>query len=133
LNVSFVIFWLKKHGHTFNTNILPKLEIGVAGFRYDHQDNENYVNAKFSILSESVLNPGLTVGIEGVANIRERSAYAVASKALPFGFRMHVSAGNGRFDGVFAGIEKNLNPISVLTGNNVFPETTLIAEYDVSI
>lgn len=114
----------------FNTNILPKLEIGVAGFRYDHQDNENYVNAKFSILSESVLNPGLAVGIEDIANTRERSAYAVASKALPFGFRMHVGAGNGRFDGVFAGIEKTLNPISVLTGNNVFPATTLIAEYD---
>jgi hypothetical protein len=30
---------------------------------------------------------------------RERSYYAVASKALPFGFRIHAGVGNGRFDG----------------------------------
>lgn len=114
----------------FNTNVLPKLELGVAGFRYDGQDNENYINAKFSIVPETVLTPGFAVGVEDIANTDERSAYAVASKALPFGFRIHAGAGNGRFDGVFAGIEKTINPVSIITGNNAFPATTLIAEYD---
>jgi hypothetical protein len=114
----------------FNTNLLPKLELGVAGFRYDGQDNKNYVNAKFSIVPETVLTPGLAVGVEDISGADKRSAYAVASKALPLGFRIHAGVGDGRFNGVFAGIEKTINPVSVITGSNAFPATTLIAEYD---
>jgi hypothetical protein len=114
----------------FNTNVLPKLELGVAGFRYDGQDNKNYVNAKFSVVPETVLSPGLALGVEDIAGEEKRSAYAVASKALPLGFRIHAGVGDGRFNGVFAGIEKTINPVSIITGNNVFPATTLIAEYD---
>lgn len=115
---------------TFNTNIAPNLEIGVAGFRYDGRNNENYLNAKFSVVPETVLSPGFSIGVEDMAGDSQRSLYAVASKALPFGFRIHAGAGNGRFSGVFGGIEKTLNPLSVITGNNVFPATSLIAEYD---
>jgi hypothetical protein len=114
----------------FNTNLAPNVELGVAGFRYDGQDNKNYVNAKFSLAPETVFTPGLAVGVEDIGNTDKRSVYAVASKALPLGFRIHAGVGNGRFDGVFAGLEKTLNPVSVMTGNNAFPATTLIAEYD---
>lgn len=124
-------YHLKEGGvGVFNANILPKLEMGVAGFRYDGQDNKNYVNAKFSVVPETVFTPGLAVGAEDLANTDKRSFYAVASKALPFGFRIHAGTGNGRFDGMFAGIEKTINPVSIITGNNAFPATTLIAEYD---
>lgn len=115
---------------SFNTNIAPNLEVGVAGFRYDGQKNENYVNAKFSLVRETVLTPGLSIGAEDIAGHNQRSVYAVASKALPFGFRIHAGTGNGRFNGVFGGIEKTINPLSIITGNNAFPATTLIAEYD---
>lgn len=114
----------------FNTNVAPNLELSIAGFRYDGKENKNYLNAKFGLVPETVFTPGLAVGIEDLGNTDKRSAYAVASKALPFGFRMHIGAGSGRFNGVFAGFEKTLNPISVITGNNAFPATTLIAEYD---
>lgn len=114
----------------FNVNVAPKVELGVAGFRYDGQDNKNYLNAKFSVVSETVFNPGLAVGVEDIGNTEKRSVYAVTSKALPFGFRMHLGAGSGRYNGVFAGLEKTLNPVRVITGNNTFPATTLIAEYD---
>jgi len=114
----------------FNTNIAPNLEVGVAGFRYDGQDNKTYINAKFGIIPEKVLTPGLAFGVEDAANKSERSYYAVASKGLPFGFRIHAGYGNGRYDGVFASIEKTINPVSVLTGDSAFPATTLIAEYD---
>ncbi len=114
----------------FNTNVLPKLELGVAGFRYDGQDNNNYINAKFSVLPETVLSPGLALGVEDISGSSKRSAYAVASKALPLGFRIHAGVGDGRFNGVFGGIEKTINPVSIITGNNAFPATTLIAEYD---
>jgi len=115
---------------TFNTNIVPNVEVGVTGFRYDSQQNKTNMNAKFGIVPETVLTPGLSVGVEDIANHDKRSSYVVASKTLPFGFRIHAGTGNGNFHGVFAGIEKTLNPISMLTGNDTFPATTLIAEYD---
>jgi len=115
---------------SFNTNVAPNFEIGVAAFRYDGHSNENYLNAKFGIVPETVMTPGIAIGVEDIANHHERSVYAVASKALPLGFRIHAGTGGGRFGGVFAGIEKTISPLSVLTGNNTFPATTLIAEYD---
>lgn len=115
---------------TFTTNVAPNLELGVAAFRYDGQSNKNYLSGKFSIVPETILLPGLAVGVEDITNSDQRSIYAVASKALPFGFRVHAGTGNGRFNGVFAGIEKTINPLSIITGNNAFPATTLIAEYD---
>lgn len=112
-------------------NIAPKLEVGLAGFRYDDaRGNASLVNAKYSLFSESILTPGLAIGVEDIGRQRQRSVYAVASKALPFGFRLHAGVGNGRFDGMFASIEKTINPVSVLSGNNTFPATTLIAEFD---
>lgn len=118
---------------TFNTNITGKLELGVAGFRYDsqaNQQNHTYVNAKYGVLPETVLTPGLAIGVEDIANLDKRTFYAAASKALPFGFRIHAGIGNGRYDGMFAALEKTINPVGIITGNNVFPATSLIAEWD---
>lgn len=129
--VSLGYYHLKDGGvGSFNTNLAPNLELGVAAFRYDGQSNKNYLNAKFAVVPETVLTPGLAIGVENISSGDNRSAYVVASKALPLGFRMHVGTGNGRFNGVFAGIEKTINPISIITGNNAFPATSLIAEYD---
>lgn len=115
----------------FDMSLLPNLEVGVAGFRYDDSSaNKTYVNAKLSLLPETILTPGVAVGVEDIGAQRDRSFYAAASKALPFGFRIHAGVGNGRFDGMFASLEKTINPVSVLTGNNTFPATTLIAEFD---
>ncbi|HWQ61416.1 MAG TPA: YjbH domain-containing protein [Negativicutes bacterium] len=115
----------------FDVSLLPNLEVGAAGFRYnDSSTNKTYVNAKFGLLPETILTPGVAVGVEDIAAERERSLYAVASKALPFGFRIHAGVGNGRFDGMFASLEKTINPVSVISGNNTFPATTLIAEFD---
>lgn len=115
----------------FNMNLAANLEVGFAGFRFDDSSlNKNLVNAKFGLLSEKVLTPGVAIGVEDIGNVQKRTAYAVASKGLPFGFRIHAGVGNGRYDGAFAALEKTINPISVLTGNNAFPATTLIAEFD---
>jgi hypothetical protein len=115
---------------TFDTNLVPNLELGVSAFHNDGQENTNNLNAKFAVLPETVLKPGLAIGGEDLGNNNQRSLYAVASKALPFGFRLHVGAGDGRFNGIFAGVEKTINPISIITGTNAFPTTTLLAEYD---
>ena len=118
---------------SFNLSLGNNLEIGLAGFRYDsdsNKDNKTLLNAKFSLAPETVLTPGLAIGVEDIGGKDKRTFYAAASKALPFGFRLHAGVGDGRYDGVFAAIEKTINPVSVLTGNNVFPATTLIAEWD---
>lgn len=127
-------YHLKEGGvGTFNLNLAKNLELGVAGFRYDSdvsKDNDTLVNFKYSLLSETVLTPGLAVGVEDIGNDVKRTHYAAASKALPFGFRIHAGVGDGRYDGVFAAIEKTISPIGALTGNSIFPATTLIAEWD---
>lgn len=129
--VSLGYYHLKDGGvGVFNTHLAENLEIGISGFRYDNQDNKTYLNAKLALAPETILTPGLAIGVMDAADSSQRSLYAVASKALPFGFRMHVGTGNGRFHGVFAGIEKTINPISIVTGKNAFPATTLIAEFD---
>jgi len=116
--------------YSFNTNVAPSLELGVATFHYDGGNNKRYFNVKFAVKPETVLNPGLAIGVEDISNSDNRSSYAVASKALPYGFRIHAGIGNGRFNGVFAGLEKTVNPVSILSGDSGFPPTTLIAEYD---
>lgn len=114
----------------FNTNLTGRLEIGAAGFRYDNQDNKTMINAKYGLVPETILTPGLAIGVEDAGDEKDRSLYAVASKGLPLGFRVHVGTGNGRYDGLFAGIEKQISPLGLITGNSVFPATSLIAEYD---
>ena len=110
--------------------IVPRLEMGVTGIHYHGVGNKTLLNAKYSLLSEEILIPGIAVGVEDAFNQNHRTEYAVVSKTLPFGFRIHGGGGNGRYHGAFAGIEKTINPFGLLTGSNTFPATTLIAEYD---
>lgn len=115
---------------TFGISLMPNLEVGVAHHDFDNGGADNLFNAKWSVLPETVVTPGIAVGVEDIGNKHDRTAYAVASKALPLGFRIHAGVGNGRYDGMFGAIEKTINPLSILTGDNAFPATTLIAEYD---
>jgi hypothetical protein len=114
---------------TFSFNLMSNVEVGVARHFPDAGNNLTAFNAKWSIAPETVITPGFAVGVEGLGDGRG-SAYAVVSKALPLGFRIHAGIGNGRFNGGFGAIEKTINPLSLVTGNKVFPATTLIAEYD---
>lgn len=113
---------------SFSLNILPNVEAGVARYFPDEGSNQTLFHAKWSIAPETVVTPGLAVGVEGLGD-GHRSAYAVVSKGLPLGLRIHAGVGNGRFDGAFGAIEKTINPLGI-TGASSFPATTLIAEYD---
>lgn len=127
-------YHLKKGGvGTFTTNITGKLEMGIAGFRYDSESNKQnhtYLNAKYGVLPETILSPGVAIGVEDIANLDKRTGYVAASKALPFGFRIHAGVGNGRYGGLFAVLEKTINPVSLFSGGGGFPTTTLLAEWD---
>ncbi len=115
---------------TMAVNVADGLEIGAANLNNHRQGSDTMLNVKYSLISEQLLTPGLAIGAEDSYHGGRRSLFAVASKGLPLGMRLHIGAGNGRFDGVFAGLEKTWNPVSAVTGNNVFPATTLLVEFD---
>lgn len=110
--------------------VVPRVEMGVTDLHYTGQADKMLFNAKYSLLPEQLITPGLSVGVEDAFNKNQRTSYAAISKTLPFGFRIHAGYGNGRYHGTFGGLEKTINPIGFLTGASTFPATTLIAEYD---
>ena len=111
--------------------IAPQLEMGATRIHYNAGVGDKMLfNAKYALLPEQVITPGISIGVEDALNQNKRTDYIAVSKTLPFGFRLHAGAGNGRYSGAFAGIEKTISPGSFLTGPNIFPATTLIAEYD---
>lgn len=106
--------------------VFDNFEVSAARLNFDKGDHTTVVNAKYALMQEGVVTPGLAVGIEDIGDKNERTTYAVVSKGLPLGFRAHVGVGDGRYDGVFYGVEKSLVP--GLKG--VFPSTSLIVEHD---
>ena len=102
------------------------VEMGAA-FVEVEGESVSAVNIKYALSQEGVLSPGIAVGMEDMGNKSERTLYAVASKSLPKGLRVHVGCGTGMYDGVFFAVEKKLVPLSV---GGVFPDTSLIVEND---
>ena len=106
--------------------LAEKLEVSFANEKQD-SEHLNKFNVKYVLLSETVLTPGLAVGINDLTGKSERSTFAVVSKGLPLGFRVHAGIGSGDFEKGFVALEKNITP---LLGANVFPSTTLLVEYN---
>ena len=110
---------------------LPRgFEVSAALQRKDGLPDTGIVNLKFNLNQEALLYPAVSVGIEDIDGRGRRSVYGVLSKALPYGFRIHIGAGTGRFDGMFAALEKVLNPVSLRKTQTGFPVTSLIVEMD---
>ena len=110
---------------------LPRgFEVSAALQRKDGLSDMAIVNLKFNLNQEALLYPAVSVGIEDIDGRGRRSIYGVLSKALPYGFRIHIGAGTGRFDGMFAALEKVLNPVSLRKKQTGFPVTSLIVEMD---
>lgn len=112
---------------SFGMNIAKNLELGIAATNAHADSRQTYVNLKYALKQEGVLLPGIAIGMEDIADRSERSAYAVVSKALPLGFRVHAGFGNGRYDGAFYAVEKSIVPMAI---GGVFPDTSLIIEHD---
>ena len=112
---------------TVGANLAKNLEVSMAAVNYKEADKKAYLNAKYAIMQEGVLLPGIAVGVEDITDKSDRTAYLAVSKALPFGIRLHAGYGNGRYDGMFYGIEKQIVPSLV---GGVFPDTSLIIEHD---
>ena len=106
--------------------LAEKIEVSFANEKQDIEQINKF-NVKYVLLSETVLTPGLAVGINDLTGKSERSTFAVVSKGLPLGFRVHAGIGSGDFEKGFVALEKNITP---LLGANVFPSTTLLVEYN---
>ena len=106
------------------------LELGVASMpAWNGQAAATRLDVKTTLLSEAILLPGIVLGVEDVTDERERSPYLAISKTGPWGFRLHVGAGAGRFNGPFATLEKTFRP-SHHPRTRQFAPTTLLMEYD---
>lgn len=97
-----------------------------AGLLAGPQDPKLGVHAKVVLSQEGTSLPGVAVGLCG------DSLYMVASKRLASaGVRGHVGVGTGRYDGLFLGVSKMLNPVTVDAGlrDTGMPATLLAVEY----
>ena len=95
------------------------LEVGALHWTTREQGAAVRWNVKWALAQEKVLRPGIAIGVEDVGAQERRTTYAVASKGLPFGLRLHVGLGNGRYHGLFGALEAPL-----------LPQTKLLLEQD---
>ena len=89
-----------------NVAVLPGLEVAYSRWSPDAGDDFNMYSAKFMILPETVASPAIAVGVEDATDESDRSAYAVISKAAPWGLKVHAGTGTGRFRNGFVALEK---------------------------
>ena len=89
-----------------NVAVMPGLEVAYSRWSPDGDGDFNMYSAKFMILPETVASPALAVGIEDATDERDRSGYAVISKAAPWGLKLHAGTGTGRFRDGFVALEK---------------------------
>ena len=110
---------------------LPRgIELSAATRRRDNFADTSSINIKFSLNQEALLYPAVAIGVEDIAGQERRSVYGVISKTLPYGFRIHIGTGTGRFEGMFGALEKVLNPTPIKSKAAGFPVTSLILEMD---
>lgn len=124
-------YYWQDHGAAVATVGLPaRIEVSASAPWGNASSDALMVNAKYNLTPESLLMPAVAVGVEDIGGRGQVSAYGVLSKALPFGIRVHIGAGTGRFGGMFGAIEKVLNPTSIRKKTSGFPVTSIIVEMD---
>ena len=124
-------FYWNEHGSGVVAVGLPRgVEVSAAVRRNAGDNDTALYNVKFNLNQEALLYPAVAIGVEDIDGRERRSVYGVLSKALPYGFRIHIGTGTGRFDGMFASLEKVLNPVSLRKKHAGFPVTSLIVEMD---
>lgn len=106
-------------------NLNSALSIGGIISSWDNnQESELGVLAKTILVQETKDRPAISAGI------RKKDLYFVTSKEVALGIRGHVGIGNGDFGGLFLGLNKVLNPVSISQGNKPsMPIINLMGEY----
>ncbi len=107
-----------------NAAVLPGVEIAYSRLNPKHGDDFNMYSAKYQFMPETVTTPAVAVGLEDFGDKVDRSAYVVATKEGPWGFRAHAGVGTGRFQNGFVAMEKQFK-----VNSEVF-NLSLASEYD---
>lgn len=114
-------------GHAFAAAFPLSRRLEISGIQHHFGGRqEATLGLKYALVTESVLVPGIAVGAEDLTNERERSAYAVVSKTLPLGIRVHAGMGSGRYKKGIAALEMRLNPTGIA---GLFPDTSVFWEH----
>jgi hypothetical protein len=116
----------KKNYEVFAVPFIKDIEISGSLRDENHSHTLKTINAKYNIIHESVLRPGIAVGVDDMADNDETSVYAVASKALPLGLRLSAGTGTRRYKNGFVGLETRLIPLS---RGGEFPDMSLMIEH----
>ncbi len=114
---------------TATYGVLDALEAGI-GVHGLNKDTKLSANVKVALTEETAQTPAVAIGVSGVDS---NTYYMVASKYLGgLGVRGHLGIGKGRVNGLFAGVSKVLNPVTVSTSERRMhtPMTTLMGEWD---
>jgi len=108
-----------------NIGLLDSLEVGDALISPEVGDSEGIINAKFSLLKETIATPALAIGLSDMTDQFDATPYIVATKALQIAGKdlwapkIHLGVGSGSLDGVFAGLSATVSD-----------RTQLMVEYD---
>ena len=109
-------------------DVVKKESFGIGVYSADDVKIRNMGYGLAEKLEVSFVNEKQELEQLNKFNVKsERSTFAVVSKGLPLGFRVHAGIGSGDFEKGFVALEKNITP---LLGANVFPSTTLLVEYN---
>jgi hypothetical protein len=125
------------NAYGFRVGPIDRLEISGGALDPESGKTQFIVNAKLKLLNDSLLWPGVAVGVVDMFDQfnQDPSWFIVASKGLPKilpvlgGLKVHLGYGGGFFgDEVFAGAELNLwTPLDVLPITH--PHFSAIAEW----
>ncbi len=98
--------------------VFPKLEVGVLAIKPDSGDTDGQINAKFSLIPETIGSPAVSAGVFGLGGNSDTSAYVVVGKALQApgvdslagvgAPRVYLGLATGNMDGVFGGVSATL-------------------------
>lgn len=108
---------------SFAYGLTPGIE---AGLLTGPKETKLGLHAKVALSQESSNLPGVAVGL------CDESLYMVASKRLAgIGVRGHVGVGTSDYDGLFLGVSKMFNPVTIDSGakSQGMPATLFAMEY----
>lgn len=111
----------------------PRVEIGGEIISNDNGDSDIGPLLRILFSRETADQPAFAAGL------RDKDLYATVSKSLGYGVNGHIGIGDGAFDGLFVGLNKVINPVSIeidsdsddrsTTVTSSFPTTNLMVEY----
>lgn len=115
----------RKNYEVFAVPLTRSIEMS-GSLRDENEDRTlKTLSTKINLKQESIISPGVAVGVYDLMNNDKRSVYISASKAMPFGLRLTAGVGMQYYKNGFVGLETKLIPLSK---GGSFPDMSLMIE-----